>query len=815
MVDGITMMSQLESSGVLGTVKIRKAGFPVRPTFAKFISRFKVIMPHPHPPLTADDKTLAAFCLKVCEACGIERLKGQAGKSKMFLKNEANQHLESEREKALSRYVKAIKAYAWYQMALSQASYRKRLSEFNAKAEVLQTCCREWYARSKELRAQREAERRERERVLSQFKQKQAVAEGALRARADAYVTPASMPVMEEAALAFLHERVLAMTTPGPKVLADVTGGGVGSGHSATLAVTSRGDSEKVCASLAELWFEKDGDVLDEWVANLVPNPGCGMDVTAILSEVCSQLAAEAPECAEEGGVRGLCVLFLRAMLTMEGKDLDSILGHDLGTGVGQNRAVYEQISETLNAGSPRKWVKTIALAAALAQPLQTPLSFHCDNFEPANGGRLAAFYWTMPSVGHAEEGSPSPASPSSLVLTGVQDAVYVAHVSQYPSARRYVVPPLASFGGDGCAEGTYAYKGCCGGSNVFLRELRSLAILDAECADSRLRKIRDRLQQSRVEEERRRQREAAEQAKEALEALCVAQEPAARRAVAEEYEGEVEKLIATFNALVDIFYEAQVEWLDDAYSQVRRSVLRQESEERKQMLQGLVTGSILSSQVITLRHEEVDRRTCVAQEVLLRSELVHRRRIEQKQMSARVRLMASLAGCMRVVQKAVSRKAVFLRKQEKELLKLRRMREDEVARLSAAASASSSELHASLAPYAAAALLPPPTFQQQPPGGLAVLSPPPQPRAAAGAGYPELYSPQVPRHLAYPTPAASSTAASSDGGGAASSRRSRPPPLSASAVSPRGLAGGGRQQQQQHPGSFNPYIRGMHAPPP
>eukprot|EP00759_Apiculatamorpha_spiralis_P035995 PhF_6_TR36369/c0_g1_i1/m.53425/K10357/MYO5; myosin V len=43
MFDGVTTMNQLESSGVLGTVKIRKAGYPVRMKFEDFNARYLII----------------------------------------------------------------------------------------------------------------------------------------------------------------------------------------------------------------------------------------------------------------------------------------------------------------------------------------------------------------------------------------------------------------------------------------------------------------------------------------------------------------------------------------------------------------------------------------------------------------------------------------------------------------------------------------------------------------------------------------------------------------------------------------------------
>eukprot|EP00755_Sulcionema_specki_P004963 Sspe_Gene.31462::Locus_15519_Transcript_1_1_Confidence_1.000_Length_1185::g.31462::m.31462/K10357/MYO5; myosin V len=98
MINGVTMMSQLESSGVLGTVKIRKAGFPVRPTFRNFMYRFKIIMGSA--PQEDDLPGLKEWARKLCDKIGIEPKKAQVGSTKMFLKTEANQALEAARDDA-------------------------------------------------------------------------------------------------------------------------------------------------------------------------------------------------------------------------------------------------------------------------------------------------------------------------------------------------------------------------------------------------------------------------------------------------------------------------------------------------------------------------------------------------------------------------------------------------------------------------------------------------------------------------------------------------------------------------------------------
>eukprot|EP01060_Flectonema_neradi_P017288 TRINITY_DN2417_c0_g2_i2.p1 TRINITY_DN2417_c0_g2~~TRINITY_DN2417_c0_g2_i2.p1 ORF type:complete len:1291 (+),score=343.10 TRINITY_DN2417_c0_g2_i2:118-3990(+) len=157
LVHGIQTMTQLESSGVLGTVKIRKAGFPVRPTYDKFIARFKCILGGAPPP-DSPINVLQEYCKKVIEKAQIDPKKGQIGKvSRVFLKYDSNQHLEALREKALMIHVLRL-----------QMSSRSKISEFIRReklriwgVQTIQTEVREWLQRSEAERAAREAERKE------------------------------------------------------------------------------------------------------------------------------------------------------------------------------------------------------------------------------------------------------------------------------------------------------------------------------------------------------------------------------------------------------------------------------------------------------------------------------------------------------------------------------------------------------------------------------------------------------------------------------------------------------------------------------
>jgi myosin heavy subunit len=104
MFDGVQTMNQLESSGVLGTVKIRKAGYPVRSAFAKFNQRYQVVAGGKTVGL--GERELSVAILKACDMS--EKRFAQVGKTKVFMKSEAFPLIEHKRSEALQRYVQRV-----------------------------------------------------------------------------------------------------------------------------------------------------------------------------------------------------------------------------------------------------------------------------------------------------------------------------------------------------------------------------------------------------------------------------------------------------------------------------------------------------------------------------------------------------------------------------------------------------------------------------------------------------------------------------------------------------------------------------------
>uniref|UniRef100_A0A672Z279 Myosin VIIAb n=1 Tax=Sphaeramia orbicularis TaxID=375764 RepID=A0A672Z279_9TELE len=89
---------QLRYSGMMETIRIRRAGYPIRYTFAEFVERYRVLMPGVKP---------AHLQVKALPTTTIQPLLGkhndwQIGKTKIFLKDHHDMQLEIERDKAIT-----------------------------------------------------------------------------------------------------------------------------------------------------------------------------------------------------------------------------------------------------------------------------------------------------------------------------------------------------------------------------------------------------------------------------------------------------------------------------------------------------------------------------------------------------------------------------------------------------------------------------------------------------------------------------------------------------------------------------------------
>ncbi|XP_042176003.1 unconventional myosin-X-like [Oncorhynchus tshawytscha] len=104
MFDPEVVLNQLRYSGMLETVKIRRAGFPVRRTFTDFYSRYMMKDNRP-----TDDPR--GRCTELLMSYDPAKRDWQLGKTKVFLKEELEQRLEKEREEVRRQAGMVIRAH--------------------------------------------------------------------------------------------------------------------------------------------------------------------------------------------------------------------------------------------------------------------------------------------------------------------------------------------------------------------------------------------------------------------------------------------------------------------------------------------------------------------------------------------------------------------------------------------------------------------------------------------------------------------------------------------------------------------------------
>ncbi|KAM8835793.1 unconventional myosin-VIIa isoform 1-T1 [Synchiropus picturatus] len=91
---------QLRYSGMMETIRIRRAGYPIRYTFAEFVERYRVLLPGVKPAHVQDD--LRGTCEQIVRARLGQHDYWQIGKTKIFLKDHHDMRLEIERDKSIT-----------------------------------------------------------------------------------------------------------------------------------------------------------------------------------------------------------------------------------------------------------------------------------------------------------------------------------------------------------------------------------------------------------------------------------------------------------------------------------------------------------------------------------------------------------------------------------------------------------------------------------------------------------------------------------------------------------------------------------------
>ncbi|XP_064231952.1 unconventional myosin-X isoform X2 [Aotus nancymaae] len=118
--DQAVVLNQLRYSGMLETVRIRKAGYAVRRPFQDFYKRYKVLMRNLVLPEDVRGK-----CTSLLQLYDASNSEWQLGKTKVFLRESLEQKLEKRREEEVTHAAMVIRAHVLGFLARKQ--YRKVL----------------------------------------------------------------------------------------------------------------------------------------------------------------------------------------------------------------------------------------------------------------------------------------------------------------------------------------------------------------------------------------------------------------------------------------------------------------------------------------------------------------------------------------------------------------------------------------------------------------------------------------------------------------------------------------------------------------
>lgn len=140
MFDRILCCKQLRYSGMMETIRIRRAGYPIRHTFAEFVERYRFLIPGVPPVHKVNDcRSLTA---KICGAV-LAKTDYQLGKTKVFLKDAHDLFLEQERDRVLTKQIitlqRAIRC--WY--------YRRKFLQTKNATIIIQKYFRGYIQRKK------------------------------------------------------------------------------------------------------------------------------------------------------------------------------------------------------------------------------------------------------------------------------------------------------------------------------------------------------------------------------------------------------------------------------------------------------------------------------------------------------------------------------------------------------------------------------------------------------------------------------------------------------------------------------------------
>ncbi|XP_063838449.1 myosin-VIIa [Ostrinia nubilalis] len=130
---------QLRYSGMMETIRIRRAGYPIRHSFKEFVERYRFLISGVPPAHKTDCRAATA---KIC-ATVLGKSDYQLGHTKVFLKDAHDLFLEQERDRVLTRKILIL------QRSIRGWVYRRRFLKMRAAAILIQ---RHWRGKLQRIR---------------------------------------------------------------------------------------------------------------------------------------------------------------------------------------------------------------------------------------------------------------------------------------------------------------------------------------------------------------------------------------------------------------------------------------------------------------------------------------------------------------------------------------------------------------------------------------------------------------------------------------------------------------------------------------
>jgi myosin heavy subunit len=176
MFSGSYTFRQLEFSGILGTVKIRRAGYPIRFPIEKFVLQFNVILPLDRgrgggPQQLPDPSALRQHAIKMLQKMEyLDRKHAQVGKTIVFIKSETYHLIEQHKKNATQALAVVLQGVGrgfkrrGKLFVLMNAMKVQRIGRgMLGRSRAFDVFCEKNYARLLAMKEQREAEKRARE----------------------------------------------------------------------------------------------------------------------------------------------------------------------------------------------------------------------------------------------------------------------------------------------------------------------------------------------------------------------------------------------------------------------------------------------------------------------------------------------------------------------------------------------------------------------------------------------------------------------------------------------------------------------------